>query len=306
VIEIEAVEKNKTIAYTEGLIARLREAGARRGTPVIAIGGGIVQDLATLATSLYMRGLEWVYAPTTMMAMVDSCVGGKSSLNVGPFKNLAGNFHPPQRIAIDPTLIATLPAEAVAGGLCEAAKICFCRGGGALERYLDLHADLGPGGVGAAPLIHHVLDSKRWFVERDEFDRAERRLLNLGHTFAHAIEPAAGFSIPHGVAVGVGVLCAGRLARATGHGGSAAQQRLESHLGQLLADVPGLRAGLESIDREAFERAFRADKKHRDGELRLILPLADGTAAEVSLPANRASLLAVRHALEETAASLGA
>ena len=303
---VESVEENKTASYAERLIGELKRAGARRGSRVIAVGGGIVQDLSTLTASLYMRGLPWTYVPTTLMAMVDSCVGGKSSLNVGSFKNLAGNFYPPSAIAIDPSFIATLTDEDVVGGLSEAVKICFCRGPEALERYLELHERFAADPAEAAPLIHHVLSTKKWFVEVDEFDRAERRLLNFGHTFAHAIEPATGFAVPHGVAVGLGCLCAVALAReATGSDGDP-QGRLEQHLRAILDRVPGLRARLDALDRQRFEEAFLSDKKHTHAELRLILPVDGERASEVSLPHGEESLASVRRALEATIASVAA
>ncbi len=108
---IEAVESNKTLGGVERLIAGLRDRETRRGDELLAVGGGIVQDVATLTASLYMRGLRWTYVPTTLLGMADSCIGGKSSINVGPYKNLAGNFYPPSLVVVDPAFIATLTAE---------------------------------------------------------------------------------------------------------------------------------------------------------------------------------------------------
>ncbi len=116
---IEATEENKTVTYADHLLGRLKAAGATRDSHLLAIGGGVVQDLATFAASIYMRGLRWMYAPTTLTAMADSCIGGKSSLNVDGYKNLAGNFHPPAAVAVDPTFLATLSDEQLAGGLAE-------------------------------------------------------------------------------------------------------------------------------------------------------------------------------------------
>jgi len=295
---VEATEEHKTLGCVETLIGRLRDLGATRRDELVAVGGGIVQDVATGAASLYMRGLPWSYAPTTVLAMTDSCIGGKSSLNVGPYKNLAGNFHPPHRVVIDPMFIDTLPAEARAGGLCEAMKICFCRGPEAFAGYLQRYADFAGDPDTAPALLHHSLDAKRWFIEIDEFDRGERRLLNFGHTFGHALEAASAFAISHGIAIGVGVLCAERLAVGL-EGERAAQPELTAHALQLVGQAPGLRERLDGVDPDHFDRAFLSDKKHGHGDLHLILPSGGGGVAERVLPRDAHVLDAVREARAE-------
>lgn len=130
VVWVAAVEEQKTLTRAERLILACRDAGARRGSRLLAVGGGVVQDLATLVASLYMRGLPWVYAPTTLMAVAESCIGGKSAISAGNVKNLVGNIYPPEAVVVDPSFIATLAPEGVAAGLSEAVKICFCRGPG--------------------------------------------------------------------------------------------------------------------------------------------------------------------------------
>jgi 3-dehydroquinate synthase len=294
---IEAVESNKTLGGAETLIAGLRDRGTRRGEELLAVGGGIVQDVATLTASLYMRGLRWSYAPTTLLGMADSCIGGKSSINVGPYKNLAGNFHPPAVVVVDPAFIATLTAEDRAGGLCEAMKISFCRGPEAFARYLELYDNFDSGDDAAAALLAHVLASKKWFIEIDEFDRAERRQLNFGHTFAHALEAATSFGVSHGIAVGIGVLAAERLAVAV-DGEAAAQPQLAEHALGLVRQAPDLGARLGSLDHERFEAAFLSDKKHGADGLHVILPQLGGGTAERVLPGGSESLTLVRGALE--------
>ncbi len=295
---VDADEEHKTVGYAERLMEQLAAAGVRRDTTLVAVGGGVVQDLATLVASLYMRGLEWRYAPTTLMAMADSCIGGKSSLNVGGFKNLAGNFHPPQAIAVDPTFLETLPETDLVAGLGECAKIAFCRGPESFARYVALQTPLRSGDRGAASaLLHHVLDAKRWFIEVDEFDHAERRQLNFGHTFGHALEAATGFALPHGVAVILGMRCAIRLAPEP-----SLASALDSHCAELLAGVSDLGKRLADLDRERFWQAFHADKKHRSGELHLILPASGGATHEVPLPDDGATRRAVLDAVEAVVA----
>ena len=291
---LAAEEERKTLGSAAQLIERLRDLGTARGDQLVALGGGIVQDVATATASLYMRGLQWSYAPTTLLGMADSCIGGKSSLNVGRYKNLAGNFHPPRTVVVDVAFVETLPAEDRAGGLCEAMKISFCRGPQAFERYLELHAagDL-------AALVHHALAAKKWFIEVDEFDRAERRLLNFGHTFGHALEAATRFEIGHGIAVGLGVLAAEAFA---GH----PAPELAAHARELVGAAHDLPARLQRRDRELFEAALLSDKKHSHGHLHLILPAPGGAVVEQRFPRDGATIARIHAALDEAVATVTA
>ena len=289
---LPAVEEHKTLGAAAGVIERLRDLGTTRGDALVALGGGIVQDVATAAASLYMRGLDWSYAPTTLLGMADSCIGGKSSLNVGRYKNLAGNFHPPKVVVVDPAFIETLPAEDRAGGMCEAMKISYCRGPDAFARYLALY-EAGD----AAALIHHALAAKQWFIEIDEFDKAERRLLNFGHTFGHALEAATSFGVGHGTAVGLGVLAAEAFA---GH----PAPELADHARMLVAAADDLAARLERRDPAVFEAAVLSDKKHSHGHIHLILPTPGGGIAEQRFPRDAATIARVHAAMDEAIATV--
>lgn len=302
VVFVDAVEENKTLTYAERIIVDCFEAGARRGSRLLAVGGGVVQDLATLVASIYMRGLDWSYAPTTMMAMADSCIGGKSSINAGRAKNLVGNIYPPRDITVDPAFIATLDDEEIVAGLSEAVKICFCRNAAAFGGYLDHFERFNADRTAVDALLFHVLETKKWFVEVDEFDMKERRLLNFGHTFGHALESATSFSVNHGVGVAVGMLCALTFAEAESPL-DGASERLAAHCQTLLARVPHLGQRLGDVDLDAFERAFRADKKHSADEFHLILPVAGGVQ-EVAFPITDASISVVLDALTRTLKAL--
>lgn len=303
VVYVDADEKNKTLASAEAIILGCFDAGARRGSRLLAVGGGVVQDLATLVASLYMRGLPWTYAPTTLMAMADSCIGGKSSINAGNVKNLVGNIYPPSSVTVDPAFIRTLGEEEIVGGLSEAVKICFCRGPSCFEEYLGNFELFQSDEANAAALLDHVLKSKRWFVEIDEFDKKERRLLNFGHTFGHALESATSFAVNHGTGVAIGMMSAVRFAAARSPVEESARL-LADHSRTLLARVPNLASRLAALDHDAFERAFRGDKKHSGGQLRLILPAAGGGVEEVALPDGDAEMTAVRRALQQVIAEV--
>lgn len=298
VVEITGNEASKTLAGAERVLAAMRGAGVRRGDLVVAVGGGVVQDVATLVSSLYMRGLPWVYVPTTLMSMADSCIGGKSSINVGAIKNLVGNIYPPQSVAIDPLFISSLPSDAVIAGLCEAVKICFCRGQESFHEYLRLAGTRFESEDEArqALLLEHVLDSKRWFIEVDEFDKRERLQLNFGHSFGHAFEAATGFSMPHGVAVGIGMLAAASHPAAEGP----LLNDLKQYVLDLLAPARERLAEIYSgCDWAVFRSALSADKKNSHGKLRLILPVAGGGVNFVEQDLTAAALTQCQECVHE-------
>ena len=303
VLWVEASEEAKALEQTLPLFVALKDAGLGRSSQLTAIGGGVVQDIATFLASLFMRGIPWSYVPTTFLGMADSCLGGKSSINVGPYKNLIGNFHPPRRIEILPAFARTLPAVELAGGLAEAAKIAFCRGASSFAAYERLAEPVLSGNwqdQQLAELLHATLAVKQWFIETDEFDQAERRLLNFGHTWGHALESATSFAIPHGLAVAIGMLAAIRFEQE-----QPSSVALWKHCLALLAAVIQP-AQLQAFNPDRFLQAFRADKKHSPGHIHLIVPTAAAAEGlgveEVRLPATEASLAAVLQAMREAIA----
>ena len=282
VLSLPALETHKTLGEAARLVEAARAVGLTRKGRIVAVGGGIVQDVACFVASIFMRGIAWSYLPTTILGMVDSCIGGKSSINVGTYKNLAGTIHPPDFVLVDPDFAETLLLEHRAGGLCEAAKIAFARSPDAFARYLALRAEPSMTGPALADVVALSLQAKRWFIEIDEFDQKERLTLNFGHTFGHAIESASDFAINHGAAVGLGMLCALEFAGSRGlvqPDGSL--QRLRLHTLDLLQAVPGLRDHFSRLDMPGFETALLSDKKHTPDRLTLVLPV---TAADGDLP----------------------
>ncbi len=299
VIFVEASEDAKALPQTVEIFVALKRAGLGRGSRLLAVGGGVIQDIATFVSSLYMRGIPWDYVPTTFLGMADSCLGGKSSINVGAFKNLIGNFHPPRCIEILPVFARTLPPVEIAGGAAEAAKIAFCRGPEAFSRYLKLVHPVLSGAWSEqelAGLLHATLMVKQWFVERDEFDRAERRCLNFGHTWGHALESATDFAIPHGLAVALGMMAAIRFL-----GSPSYCLPLWDHCLQLLR--PTLHpSAVEVFDPDRFRFAFLADKKHSAGFYHLIVPSSSAVelgVEEVMIPAGEPQLATILFAMEE-------
>lgn len=279
VIRITATEDNKSLEQSTPVITQLRELGANRRTHLLAIGGGIIQDIATFCASIYMRGIGWTYLPTTLLGMVDSCIGGKSSINVGGYKNLVGNFYPPAEIVVDLNFLNTLNADAMVGGLCEAAKICYARSVSEFDAYLEDGPSLSMEPSRAERIVTRSLRSKQWFIEIDEFDQKERLLLNFGHTFGHALEAGSDFRISHGVAVGVGMIVADEYARhheLMNDKGVLNSTHLTTHVVSLLNLVPGLSNELAKLDLSLITEKFDNDKKHHADQYRIVVPHNSG------------------------------
>lgn len=280
---VDSRESNKNLLEVEAICAFFQQAHLTRNSKILAIGGGIIQDLATLAASIYMRGIKWSFLPTTLTGMMDSCLGGKSSINVGKTKNLVGNIYPPTQIFIDTAFVASLDSQSLTSGLAEGVKIVFARGPEAFSTFLENNASVEPNDSAALQkLIHLTLMSKKWFIEVDEFDREERQLLNFGHSFGHAFEAASNFSIQHGLGVAIGVLAA--LAHP-----AAAQtpnsQLLKHYCENLAAPHHKiLKSALELTDWSVFNQSLRSDKKNTSDSLVLILPAQDEPLRKVQLP----------------------
>jgi 3-dehydroquinate synthase len=300
-ITVPADETMKSLDAVPALIVRLREIGANRQTRLVALGGGVIQDIAAFIASVYMRGVEWIYVPTTLLAMADSCIGGKSSINVGQYKNLVGTFHPPSSISIDPLLTLSLSDEQRASGLVEAAKICYCRGASSFDEYLAQSPAVSMPVERLEQVVIASLMAKKWFIETDEFDRGERLLLNFGHTFGHAIEGASHFRIGHGIGVALGIFCAVELGREMGRSYAEAHQLLllEAHLRRLLAGVPLLSDELKSLSAEEILDRFQADKKHSTLAYSVILVSETGATELAKLPRDDKSKDVIKKAISK-------
>jgi 3-dehydroquinate synthase len=268
VILVDGSEKTKTIEFCSSLISDLASLGVTRKSSLVAIGGGSVQDAVTLTASLYMRGIPWYYIPTTFMAMADSCVGGKSAINVGHYKNLAGNFYPPNEIRIEEKFLGSLSLSGLSSGLSEAVKIQIAKGPENFYEFNDAYARYRSE-QDASTLLEIArmsLMSKKWFIEVDEFDKKERQLLNFGHSFGHALESASGMAIPHGLAVGVGILVANSLVPTTKY-----LNEVNLVVRKILQSS-GFDFKKVEIDLHQFRAALKMDKKNSKTQQILILP----------------------------------
>lgn len=293
-IVVVANENNKSLEAMPQIIAQMRALGANRTTHLVVIGGGILQDIGTFCASIYMRGLSWTYMPTTFLGMADSCIGGKSSVNVLGYKNLVGNFYPPEDVVIDVSFIETLSDEQIVGGLYEAAKICFARSYDRFQEYLVNAPSAEISLANAQAVILHALKTKKWFIEIDEFDQKERLLLNYGHTFGHAIEAGTDFFVSHGIAVGVGVLVSIEYAKsenALSEVGLKIADHLMNHVKSMLGyGTQGVIKTLPRLDLDLIIEKFNNDKKHLTNSYRIVMPKADGALELVSVEKNETTL----------------
>ncbi len=241
-------------------------AGLGRDGLVLALGGGVVGDLAGFAAATYMRGLPWVALPTTLLAMVDAAIGGKVAVNLPQGKNLVGAFWPPALVVADPAVLKTLPGEEFRAGLAEVVKAAII-GRPALFSHLERY---GPADL--LWVIDQAMQVKIALVEEDPEERGRRALLNLGHTFGHALEQASGYRIRHGEAVSVGMVLAARLAWRIG----LCEERLVHRLIGLLHSLGLPTAPPAPVAPERAWAGMGGDKKRREGRLRLVLPQGIG------------------------------
>ena len=266
-------ESEKTLESWRHAIDALARLGATRDATVVALGGGVVGDLAGFAAACWMRGIDVVQVPTTLLAMVDSSVGGKTAVDLPAGKNLVGAFHPPSAVIADTAALATLPDRELQAGLAEVVKYGAIFDAGFLD-WLDANGDALLAREPAA-LAEAVLRSCRYkadVVARDPFERGERALLNFGHTFGHAIETEQGYAgaaggLVHGEAVAVGMVLAARLSTALGRAPGADADRLRQLLERFGLPTT-LPAGLEPA---ALLARMRLDKKADASGLRFIL-----------------------------------
>jgi len=266
---IPAGEASKTLQSFTDAIEALASLGASRDACVVALGGGVVGDLAGFAAACWMRGVDCVQLPTTLLAMVDSSVGGKTAVDTVHGKNLVGAFHPPRAVLADTDVLATLPPRELRAGLAEVIKYGAIRDPSFLDWLEHSRAALLAGDTAAlATAISRSCEHKAEIVARDPLERGERGLLNFGHTFGHAIEALQGYGgLVHGEAVAVGMVAAARLSSRLGLASDADAQRLASLLASFGLPVrvpPGLPAA-------ALLQRMRLDKKNLAGRLRLVL-----------------------------------
>ena len=273
-VAMPAGEATKCFAELSRLSSELLRLGVERGDLVVALGGGVIGDLAGFASAILRRGVRFVQIPTSLLAQVDSSVGGKTGINTPEGKNLIGAFHQPALVLADTGLLATLPARELRAGYAEVVKYGLL-GNAAFFHWLEEHGRrvLALEQDAILNAVETSVRMKAEIVARDETETGDRMLLNLGHTFGHALEAFTGYSsrLLHGEGVAIGCCLAMRLSEELGLAPPQTAGRVAAHfkacgLPTAIADIPG-----EQPDAATLVRLMGQDKKVRDGQLTLIL-----------------------------------
>lgn len=261
IFDIPNGEGSKNLRYYSELMENLCMDGFTRSDLIIALGGGVVGDLAGFAAATYQRGIDFIQIPTTLLACVDSSVGGKTGVDLDHGKNQVGAFKQPVMVAIDPLLLKSLPKEQVSAGAAEVIKYAMIEDAEFFESIKNTPIENQYEDV-----IAKCVDMKREFVEKDEFDTGLRMMLNFGHTVGHAIEAASGYSILHGEAVAMGMDAVTKACVKRGICDKNVYDSLEDLLGQY-----NLKKSISYGIDELFEH-MKTDKKNAGGKTRLIVP----------------------------------
>ena len=289
ILEMPDGERNKRLSTVEGLAEKLIALGAERNAVIIAFGGGVVGDVAGMLASIYMRGVEVVQIPTTVLAQVDASIGGKTGVNLRTGKNLVGTFHQPRMVLIDPAILATLPEREFRAGIYESLK---CGVIGNTELFHRL-AETAPKKLRRDPdalkwVIEQSVKLKADVVSADEREGGLRRVLNFGHTIGHALESESGYKrFLHGEAIAWGMIAATFIAAETGLlNRQTAEKIIETILG--LGPLPKVSAKSRTI-----LRLLQTDKKTTDGAVHFVLPSKIGAVEVVKDVPERTIIAAV-------------
>lgn len=268
-IVIPAGEEHKNLETVSHLWKSFLENGLDRKSTVIAVGGGVVSDMAGFAASAYMRGIQWIAVPTTLLSMVDAALGGKTGIDLPEGKNLVGSFHPPKLVLADPSLLLTLPERELISGMAEVVKhgiisdpalfeICT-RGMDWIRQNLER-------------IVKHAMAVKIKVIEEDPYEKGIRAALNLGHTVGHAVELVSRFRLRHGEAIAIGMVVEAKYAERTG----IANKGLTATIGKALSEL-GLPIEIPAdMPRGEIVHAMRVDKKKNAKAIRFALPVEIG------------------------------
>jgi len=288
---VPAGEDQKSLDNAVRLYEQLTDAYAERSTPIVALGGGVIGDLTGFVAATYLRGVPFVQLPTTLLAQVDSSVGGKVAVDHERLKNKIGAFHQPRLVIADTDTLKTLPKAELANGLAEAIKTAAVRGKEFfvyLEQNVEKLRALDISALEEA--VYQCVSIKAEIVEKDERDAGLRNILNFGHTIGHAIESVSHFGVRHGEAVAVGMVATARISNRMGLLSYSEVDRLIT-----LVEKAGLPARMPDLDTSAILKAMRHDKKVESGQVRFVLlkEIGDVIMSDEVSPVLVAEVLAV-------------
>ena len=265
-IGIDATENQKSYQGIIPLIQELIENGFRKNHRLIAIGGGIIQDVTAFISSIMYRGVKWLFFPSTLLSQGDSCIGSKTSINFGKYKNQIGGFYPPNKILIYPDFIDTLTEAELRSGIGEMLHYFIVAGKSDFEMFRENYRNAFSDKKVLAKIVSRSLEIKKRYIEIDEFDKNERQVFNYGHSFGHAIESLTNYRVPHGIAVSYGMDMSNYISMKMG----LIPEEIRNEIRKVTEDIwDGFH--IDDIDLDAFKNALSKDKKNVGNKLGLIL-----------------------------------
>jgi 3-dehydroquinate synthase len=265
-IGIDANEPQKSYQGIMPIIEQLIENGFRKNHRLIAIGGGITQDVTAFISSIMYRGVNWIFFPTTLLAQGDSCIGSKTSINFGSYKNQVGGFYPPNSIYIYPKFIDTLSEADLKSGIGEMLHYFIVSGKEDFDMFKVNYQIAYTDKEVLAKIISRSLEIKKSYIEIDEFDKKERQVFNYGHSFGHAIESLTNYRIPHGIAVSYGMDISNFISEKMGFIPTEVRNEIRQVTENIWAGT-----NIDDINLKAFKKALSKDKKNVGTKLGLIL-----------------------------------
>lgn len=265
-IGLDASEAVKSYQGVMPIIENLIDDGFRKNHRLIAIGGGITQDATAFIASIMYRGVSWYFFPTSLLAQGDSCIGSKTSINFGKYKNQLGGFYPPNKIFINLHFLDSLSLLELKSGMGEMCHYFVVSGEEDFNRFKNDYARALIDKEVLAGIINRSLEIKRGYIERDEFDKNERLVFNYGHSFGHAIESLTNYRVPHGIAVSYGMDMANFVSVKLGYIDESVRQNIRGVLKQIWEDI-----SIDDISLDKFTVALSKDKKNVGKTLGLIL-----------------------------------
>lgn len=280
-IMIVASEKTKSFAQLGSLIETLIEDNFTRANRLIAIGGGVTQDITSFISSILFRGTNWLFFPTTLLTQCDSCIGSKTSINFGQYKNQLGSFFPPKSIFIDTQFLTTLPESEKRSGLGEMLHYFLVTSDADLQLVEEYGDQALVDDTVLRQFIARSLEIKKAMIEVDEFDQGPRAIFNYGHSFGHAIEAATNNKVPHGIAVAYGMDLANLISVELGLIPKELRNRIRKSLAKAFTGTP-----LPEIDVDLIFAALRKDKKNQGKDIKVILTRGIGDMYKTTLECN--------------------
>jgi 3-dehydroquinate synthase len=280
-IGIDANEQQKSYQGIIPVIQTLINQGFRKNHRLVAIGGGITQDVTAFMASILYRGVKWLFFPSTLLAQGDSCIGSKTSINFGEYKNQVGSFYPPNNIFIYPTFIETLTEAEMKSGMGEMLHYFVVAGKEEFDFYKSIYQQAFTDKEALAKIIAKSLEIKKRYIEVDEFDRNVRQVFNYGHSFGHAIESLTHYHVPHGIAVTFGMDMANYVSMKMGLIPESVRNEIREVIEPIIEGY-----AIKNLDMDLFLKALSKDKKNVGKKMGLILNKGYGNIFKILMEAD--------------------